>query len=84
MSSLWDGSAGDWVTSTPDRETLALSVAAKVATIVAIVALIVALWAMTSPQARTQTDATLGPPMGNNTQLGQGGPGAQVTTVDAR
>lgn len=85
MSSLWDGTAdGDWLTPAPDREAVATSVAYKVMLIVAIVGLIVGLWALTSPQVRTQTDATLGPPMGANTQLGTTPTGNQVATVAAR
>ena len=65
MSGLWQGTAdGDWLTPTPDRDDLAVSMAHKVMLIIAIVGLIVGLWALTSPQATEQTDATLGPPLG--------------------
>ncbi len=65
MSGLWQGTAdGDWLTPTPDRDDLAVSMAHKVMLIIAIVGLIVGLWALTSPQAPEQTDATLGPPLG--------------------
>ncbi len=61
MSSLWEDATGDWVTSVPEREDVALSVAHKVALLVGIVAMIVGLWALTAPSTLTQTDATLAP-----------------------
>ncbi len=71
MSGLWETPAdGDWQMPAPGREAVALSVAHKIILLVAIVAMIVGLWALTSPQAQNQTDETLGPPMGTNTQLG--------------
>ena len=70
MSGLWEAPAeGDWLKPTPGRDAVALSVAHKIILLVAIVAVITGLWALTSPRAQTQTDATLGPPMGTNTQL---------------
>lgn len=72
MSNLWQEAPGDsWMAPEPDRDALAISMAHKVALIVVIVGLIVGLWALTSPQAATQSDVTLGPPMGANTHLGQ-------------
>ena len=53
---------------------VAASVAYKITLLVAIVGLIVGLWALTSPTAVQYSDATLGPPMGTNTELSRPGP----------
>lgn len=65
--SVWE-TDGEW--QAPPRDAVAASVAHKITLLVVIVGLIVGLWALTSPTAVQYSDATLGPPMGTNTELG--------------
>lgn len=69
--SVWQ-TDGEW--QAPPRDVVAASVAYKITLLVAIVGLIVGLWALTSPTAVQYSDATLGPPLGTNTELGRPGP----------
>ena len=59
---------GDW--QAPPRDAVAAAVAYKIVLLVVIIGLIVGLWALTSPTSVQYSDATLGPPMGTNTELG--------------
>ncbi len=65
--SVWE-TDGEW--QTPPRDAVAASVAYKIVLLTIIVGLIIGLWALTSPTAVHYSDATLGPPMGTNTDLG--------------